>query len=195
MGRHTGAMQDGDERKTIMRILSVEQSKISPSGQVKVSAWKPGLIGEMITRGMNLREAMAACSDIGALFYERETHNLVTTVGRQFIARHLSGEDTVGLTYLALGTGTTPPAISDTTLVSESMRKVLTECYQGSNYVYSSAFILSSQCTFYIKEGGLFGGILANAVADSGSMFCRFLLDYDNSAGDDLTVQHIGEIL
>jgi hypothetical protein len=149
----------------------------------------------MLARGMTLHDAIEEAKAAGCLRREIKVKNLVTTVGRQFISRRITGQETVGLQYAAIGTGTTAPAISDTTLVSESLRKVLTECYQGDVYFYSTVYLLASECSFYIKEGGLFGGVLATATAGTGSMLARFLVDCDNSVDqEDLTMQHTGEI-
>lgn len=172
-----------------------EKNEIRITGKVKVCAFEPGVMGALLGMGMTLREAMASAKREKVLVFEHETHNLVTTIGKQFIAKRITGAESGGLAYLALGTGSTAPALTDTKLVAETARKALTECYQSGVYFYSSVFLLGSECTFYIKEGGLFGGALATATADSGTLLSRFLLDEDNSVnGYDLTIQHTGEI-
>lgn len=171
------------------------QVSLSVKGLVQVQAFTAGLVPSLMAKGMQLREAMAEAEKLGGLQYVHKTHNLVTTAGRHFLARRLSGEETVGITYMAIGTGTAAPAISDTQLESESLRKLLTEGYQGDVFTYSSIFLLASECSFYIKEGGLFGGAAAGAAADSGSLFCRFLIGEENTVNRfDLSIQHTTEV-
>jgi hypothetical protein len=170
-------------------------STISVSGDVKIKAFQPGLIGSLLASGMSLGKAILYARERGALYDECEYKNLDTNVGLQFICRRISGEETVGLTYLAVGTGDTDPTAADTTLETEVLRKALVECKQGDVYFYSSTFLLAAESAYHIKEGALFGGVDATATADSGIMLARFLLDYDNSADPkDLTIQHTGKL-
>lgn len=177
-----------------MNILQTDQWKIT--GKVKLTAFAPGEISWLLAQGHSLSRAIEIALRHGHMKGAIEIPNLVTTVGKQFIAKRITGQETVGLRYLAIGTGTNAPAITDTKLQTESKRKLLTECAQGDNFFYSSVFLLASECSIHITEGGLFGGAAASATADSGSLLCRFALDYDNSAlGYDLTIQHTGEVL
>lgn len=173
------------------KIIKIASDDVYLSGRVKLSAWRPGVISYLMDKGMSLDEAMGMARHLGALDHEIETHNLTTTIGLQFSARLWSKEELVGLQYFAIGTGTTPPTINDSALANEYMRKVLTECYQGDIHVYSTVFLLASECSIHIKEGGLFGGAAALSTPGSGYLVCRFLLDDDNSVNQfDLTLQH-----
>ena len=165
-------------------------------GRVRVCGFEAGVIAYLMSeRALTLREAMVEAERLGAMRSELHTHNLETTAGRQFVGRRISGEESVGLAYLALGTGITTPVMSDTQLGSETIRKVLTECYQGDVYVYSSVFFLASECSFNIQEAGIFGGAAASAAANSGSMLCRFLIGNNNTVNQyDLTIQHTAEV-
>jgi hypothetical protein len=171
-------------------------SQISVKGRVRLSGFVPGVIPEMMSRGLTLDQAIKKARAMGLETQSFETPNLVTSIGKQFIARRITGEELTGLTYLAIGTGVTAPALSDIKLVTESIRKALTECEQGDAYFYSTVFLLAAECSIYIKEGGIFGGASATAAADSGYLLARFLLDFDNSSlQQDLTIQHTGEVL
>jgi len=61
----------------------------------------------------------------------REVSNIIVTAGRAWILKHIAGSAvfagnvTAPLNYLAVGTSTTAPATSDTTLNSETTRKVI----------------------------------------------------------------------
>ncbi|NMC30707.1 MAG: hypothetical protein GYA45_11625 [Pelolinea sp.] len=175
-------------------MITIE-NKVHVQGIVQLSTFTPGVIPLLIGQGLSLPEAIRMARGLGYQRNHIEVPNLVTTVGKQFISRRITGEETVALKYMAIGTGTTAPAVTDTKLVTESMRKLLTECVQGDNFFYSSAFLLASECAIHIKEGGLFGGSTALAAADSGWLLCRFLLDFDNSSDpQDVTIQHTGEV-
>jgi hypothetical protein len=184
------------ELNKMNHFIGMEDQLCRVEGMVTVSAFKPGVIGRLMGFGMPLREAIQIATHAGRMKHQVKMHNLTTTSGRQFIARRISGQESAGLTYIAFGTGTTAPVVSDTQLVTETLRKALTECTQGDIYVYSSVFLLASECSFYIREGGLFGGMAASLTANSGSMLCRFLVGYDNSVDqDDLTIQHTGKVM
>ncbi len=108
------------------------------------------------------------------------------------IARMLAEEagwDT-GITYLAIGTNNTAPAITDSQLGTESARKAIaTPVYRVSNRLQFKAYFPSADCNVAIKEVGLFGHSTASAAANSGETFNHALLTYDNSGGSpvDLT--------
>lgn len=177
------------------KIIGMDDVICKPEGIVTVCGWEPGAIGGLLAMGLSLRDAMASAKRAGALQCVQKMHNLTVSVGKQYMGKFLAGTESTGLRYLAIGTGTTTPALADTQLVSESYRQLLTECTQERMYVYSSAFLLASACSFYIKEGALFGGAEAGAAANSGYMLCRFLLDHNNTtAKQDLTFQHTGII-
>ena len=171
------------------------KDEIVLAGKVTLSAFQPNAIARLLGYGFTLNDAIREARMLGLERRRVESTNLVTTVGKQFISRRITGEEMTGLTYMAVGTGTTDPAVSDIALETETLRKLLTECEQGDANFYSTVYLLASECSFYLKEGGLFGGAAAGAAADSGSLLCRFLLDFDNTTlQQDLTIQHTGEV-
>ena len=122
-----------------------------------------------------------------------ESHNLITTVGKALVGDMLidvSGYDT-GLTYCAIGTGTTTPTVANTTLVTETARTTITYKERSSNTLFLQTLFLAANCNVFIKEVGLFGHSTASGAANSGVLFARALLSYDNSGGSpvDLTLQ------
>ncbi len=93
-----------------------------------------------------------------------------------------------GLNYCAIGTSTTAPSAAQTTLVAEASRKVFTAVSRVTTTLTVTTFFTAAQSTYNIKEAGLFGNG-ATGAANSGTMFCRSLISYDNSAGlVDLTI-------
>lgn len=119
--------------------------------------------------------------------------NTVVMAGKALIARMLidvSGWDT-GLTYCAVGTGSTAVDEDDTDLVTESARNTITLKERATNVMYLQTFFDSGDVNANLQEMGLFGHSTASGAADSGEMFARALLNYDNSGGSpsDITIE------
>ena len=128
----------------------------------------------------------------GPIIEKITAHNLITTLGKVLLTRFLaeeSGRDT-GVTWLAIGTGLTAPAITDTQLTTETARKaVATPVYRVSNRLEIKGYFPSANCNVFVKEVGLFGHSTASATANSGDLFNHALLSKDNSGASpvDLT--------
>ncbi len=122
----------------------------------------------------------------------KATHNLIKTSGKVLVARMLM-EDTgwnTGITYCALGNDATTPVVgAPNTLTAEQARKAITAYVRSTNIVEYETYFLASECTFYVREVGLFGHSTASAAANSGEMFNHALITYDNTLGlKDLTI-------
>lgn len=122
-----------------------------------------------------------------------ENHNIEVDDGLKHICYMLTdviGYDT-GLTYQAIGTDNTSPSTSDTKLGAETNRKTFTE--KKTNFTTDirmefSTFFTAAESSVAIEEVGIFGHN-ATATADSGTLFCRALLSFDNSTGsNDITI-------
>lgn len=133
----------------------------------------------------------------GLLVARRSAPNLVVTLGKQLTARLLlqgvgvvSGH--VGPTYQAIGTGTTAPNVGDTQLQTETARNPITSAPDtGSNLATWATYFTAAQSTTHIKEVGVFGDG-ASGTVNSGVLFSRALLDYDNSAGlNNITLAYV----
>ena len=121
-----------------------------------------------------------------------EADNLIVSTGKALVSDMLidtSGYDT-GLTYTAIGTGTAAPAVGDTTLGTETARKAITLRERAANVLLLQTFFPAADCNVFLKEVGVFGHSTASATPDSGVLFARTLLSYDNSGGSpsDLTL-------
>jgi hypothetical protein len=123
-----------------------------------------------------------------------EGRNLIVTTGPELLCEMLidtTGYDT-GLTYCALGTDNTAPAISDVALGAEVARKAVTSKSRTGNEITFSTFFTAAECTANIKEAGMFGHSTASATPDSGVLFSHWLVSFDNSGGlYDLTFDYI----
>jgi len=119
-----------------------------------------------------------------------KSKNIICTVGKYLIGDMLIDKDgyDTGLTYCAIGTGTTTPTATDTQLTTEAARKAITSKSRSGKEITLSTFFTAAQSSYNIKEAGIFGHSTAGTGANSGIIFNHFLSAYDNSAGNyDLT--------
>jgi len=151
---------------------------------------------ESITlKGRSTLRAYPAGSGFKFPVYQNTVHNLVVTAGKELVADLLIDDASTGLTYHAIGTSGTAPAVGDTTLGTEAARKAWTIRSRATNIITLEVFYLASEATFNISEAGVFGGATASTSADSGILFSHYLQAYDNSAGlVDLTFEYTLEI-
>ncbi len=124
-----------------------------------------------------------------------ESHNVIPTVGKQFVGDMLIDKDVghdTGITYCAIGTSNTTPAVTDTQLTAEANRKQITSRSRVSNVITLSTFFTAADCTYNIKEAGEFGHSTATATPNSGKLFAHWLVTFDNSTGNyDLTFDYV----
>lgn len=113
--------------------------------------------------------------------------NLFVTLGKNSIADRLRGADTGRITYCAIGTGTTAPALGNTQLVSESFRKLISVSSSSANVTTFETFLNESEGNGTISEAGLFGNLATNT-ANSGTLFCRTLVSRVKTSSDTLSI-------
>ena len=125
----------------------------------------------------------------GQLKQEHEDHNLIVTVGKNYLATWLAAASQAGefMSYIALGTGTTPPALGDTTLQTEltggGNSRSLGTLTPSANTWNNNATFAPGNCTGAVTEAGIF------SASTSGTMFARQTFAvYNKAAGDTLTV-------
>lgn len=127
-----------------------------------------------------------------------EFKNVICTVGKQLMGDMLidrSNYDT-GLTYCAIGTGTTTPIAGDTQLENEgggeAMRNTITSKSRSGNEITLSTFFTAAQSPINVKEAGIFGHSTAGVDENSGILFAHWLTSFDNSGEDyDLTFDYV----
>lgn len=122
----------------------------------------------------------------GRLKDHRFGKNVITTNGKEFLARYLHSATTSGandLKYIAIGTGSTAESASDTALGTETARA------QGTS-TYTSGAIYEVVATFAAGTGT--GAIVEYGLLSSstgGTLFSRDTEDVINKgASDTLTV-------
>lgn len=161
------------------------------SGHIVLQAWERGAIPHLMAQGLSLEEVKAQLTPLAIV----ESRNIFVTVGKTAILDALidaAVQWDTGITYCAIGTGSTTPAIGDTTLTTEAARKACTtRTRSGTTNTYST-FFTAAQSGYAIEEVGLFGTSTAGASANSGVLFAHGLLSYNNSGGSpvDLTIDY-----
>ena len=87
----------------------------------------------------------------------QETNNLVVTVGKEWVAKRMAGQDS-NMTHMAIGTGTTTAAAAQTALTTELERNALTVSggTVSTNTIVYAATYAAGDGTGAITEAGIF---------------------------------------
>lgn len=114
---------------------------------------------------------------------QREVKNLVVNAGLAYIASRMVGTTKSVMSHMALGSGTTAAAASQTDLVSVlgSREALDSTTISGTNLekvVYVSSFE-AGDATGAVTEAGIFNA------ASAGDMLCRTTFNVVNKAADD----------
>lgn len=114
---------------------------------------------------------------------EQQVHNLVVTAGKQLLlASGGTAKYVKDFPYIAIGTGTTAAAISDTTLGTESARALGTLSNPDANTLQIVYTFPAGTATGAITEAGLF------SASSGGTMLARQVFSVKNKdASDTLT--------
>lgn len=121
----------------------------------------------------------------GAIREDRLEKNLVVSVGLNFIVQRMKDATIDVMSHMALGTGTTPAALGNTTLESEiaGSRVVLSTTTVSTNTITYVSSFAAGIGTGAVTEAGIFNASTA------GSMLCRTAFPVVNKqAGDSMSV-------
>lgn len=100
--------------------------------------------------------------------------------------------DTI-IRYCALGTGTTPATINDSTLETEGARVYRVDLRRTGNVVTSDFTFTELQAVGTWTEVGLFCGATATDTANTGLLWSRAIITPSiiKASGSELTVRHV----
>jgi hypothetical protein len=109
--------------------------------------------------------------------------NVVVTDGKEYVASRMKDATSTAMSHMAIGTGSTTAAASDSALGSESDRNALTSTtVSGTDVVYVATFG-AGEGTGAITEAGIFNA------STSGTMLCRTVFSVVNKgASDSMTI-------
>lgn len=109
--------------------------------------------------------------------------NLILNAGKERVAKLLCGVSSTDFTYIAIGTGTTAPTVTDTALETEVAREsaVGGGAYEASyKAVFEKTFNFGSAESYAITEAGLSD----SASASGETLFDRFTFSNKNVDAD-----------
>ena len=113
----------------------------------------------------------------------QEVDNLVVTTGKGYVASRMKDATTTAMSHMAIGTGSTAAAASDSALGSESARVALTSTsVSGADITYVATFGAGTG-TAAITEAAVLNA------SSSGTMLCRTVFAVVNKgASDSMTI-------
>ena len=113
----------------------------------------------------------------------QEIDNLVVTTGKAYVASRMKDASATAMSHMAVGTGSTAAAASDTALGNESARVALTSTtVSGADVVYVATFGAG------VGTATLTEAAILNA-SSSGTMLCRTVYGtITKGASDSMTV-------
>jgi hypothetical protein len=114
----------------------------------------------------------------GKLKGEQNVPNLVVTTGKTFIAARMVGTPTA-MSHMAIGSGTTDPAVGDTALQTELGRVSLTSSASAGAVVTYIASFGAGTGTGAVTEAGILNA------SSSGTLLCRTEFSVINKGADD----------
>lgn len=125
----------------------------------------------------------------GKLKQEHENHNLIVTVGKNYLTTWLAAatQSTEFMSYVGLGTSSTPAASGDTALGTElsggGYSRVQGTLTSSTNTWTNTSTFAPGNGTGAITEAGLF------SASTSGTMFAHQVFStYNKAAGDTLQI-------
>ena len=108
-----------------------------------------------------------------------EGDNLVVTAGKNFVASRMKDTTKAAMTHMAVGTGTTTAAASQTALVTENDRNTLTSTTVTANAIAYVCTWAAGDATAALTEAGIFNA------SSGGDMLCRTVFSVVNKASAD----------
>lgn len=120
--------------------------------------------------------------------------NLIPSVAKAAFAKQMAGTNTQQIgqnLYIALGTNSTTPAVGDTTLGTEVLRKIVGLPLDSGATATLKAFFNQTEATGTYREFGLFGNgasAVASVTANTGVMFSKLPTNVAVGPTETLTV-------
>lgn len=143
--------------------------------------------------GMIGRWDLVYTNDKGEFLRNQTVYNLTPDIMLQALAAQTAGTNTTNLgdnLYIALGTGTTAPSASDTTLETETVRKAASDQAVTSTTGKITVFFNSSEVSGSYAEIALFSSglaLTASVTSNTGVLNSRVLEAIVLGAGENLT--------
>lgn len=115
---------------------------------------------------------------------ERNINNLVVAAGKAYIASRMEANTSTIMSHMAVGGGSTTPAVGDTQLEAEIARKVLDSTTRTSNVLTYVTTFSAGEGTGALTEAGIFNDPTAN----TGDLLCRTTFAVVNKGASDIVI-------
>src|SRR5258708_13913599 len=116
----------------------------------------------------------------------------ITSDGINLLRDSMKGASNPLIKYVALGTGSNPPTVSDHTLQAEAWRKAVTSYTNGASVgeILINCYIAPSDAIgIAATEIGFFGGANATSSPNTGVLLARGLYSHSKPAVDSIQAQ------
>ena len=134
----------------------------------------------MINDGLKLKGKLAIALNGDVV---QEVDNLVVTAGKGYVASRIKDASATAMSHMAIGSGSTAAAASDTALGNQLGRVSLTSTSVSSAVVTYVATFAAGTGTGAVTEAGLFNA------SSGGTMLCRTVFSVVNKgSADSITI-------
>ena len=131
----------------------------------------------------------------GNVLQEDTINNLITTAGKNLLAKALRESTDCEIKYIAIGSSNTAPSTSDSQLGSETFRKAVTSQVAGSSGVtITNLYVAPEEAVGTIEEIGFFSGSTASATINSGTLYARVLYSRTKTAVESIQIERTDTI-
>lgn len=116
----------------------------------------------------------------------------ITNAGLDLLRDGTSGANNPKITYVAIGTSSTAPAVTDTVLGAEVYRKKIDTYTNGASHgeiLVSTYLNAGEEIGVAIAEVGFFGGSTASAIANSGILVAHGLYSHTKLGTEGIQLQ------
>jgi mannan endo-1,4-beta-mannosidase len=116
---------------------------------------------------------------------------IFTTAGLNLLRDSLRGQGSDVISYVAIGTGNTPPTANDVQLQNEVYRKAVSSFTPGTTgeLVVNTYLAASEAVNISIAEVGWFAGSTASSAANSGVLVARGLYSHVKASTESIQIQ------
>jgi len=134
----------------------------------------------MINDGLKLKGKLSIALNDEVV---QEVDNLVVTAGKGYVASRMKDASATAMSHMAIGSGTTNPAASDTALETQLGRVALTSTTVSSAVVTYVATFAAGTGTGAVTEAGIL------TASSGGTMLCRTVFSVVNKgSADSMTI-------
>ena len=130
----------------------------------------------MINDGLKLKGKLSIALNDEVV---QEVDNLVVTAGKGYVASRMKDASATAMSHMAIGSGTTNPAASDTAVETELGRVALTSTNVSSAVVTYVATFAAGTGTGAVTEAGILNA------SSSGTLLCRTEFSVVNKGSSD----------